>query len=157
MSSWHAVESWSTQQEDPAYSQRGVFPASPCGENEYTDFTCPCWKCQYIKRIPPFECTRNPTRRRYKEEMERKAATHIQKIWRGYHQRILTISSSWCPKSERGSRIEDKYLGLTVPSVKRKKAARTIQKIWRGFLVRNPTGIPTKEFTKNRWLSDWQI
>lgn len=100
MSSWHAVESWSTQESEPVYSQRGVFPESPCGENVYTDFTCPCWKCRYIKSRPPFECSSNPIRRGYKEEMERKAATHIQKIWRG-------------------------------------------------FLVRNPTGIPTKEFTES--------
>ena len=100
MSSWHAVDPWSTQVEEPAYSQRGVFPASPCGKDVFTDFTCPCWKCKYIKRIPPFECTRNPTRKWYKEEMERKAATHIQKIWKG-------------------------------------------------FLVRNPTGIPTKEFIES--------
>jgi hypothetical protein len=104
MSSWHAVDPWFYLEEEPAYSQRGVFPASPCGENVFTDFTCPCWKCRYIKGIPLFECTRNPTWRGYKEEMERKASTHIQKVWRG-------------------------------------------------FLVRNPTGIPTKEFTESRWLS----
>ena len=112
MSSWHAVESWSTPESGAAYSQRGMFPESPCGENVFTDFTCPCWKCQYIKRFRTFEYTRNPTRRRYKEEMERKAATHIQKIWRG-------------------------------------------------FLVRNPTGIPTKEFTESigkiRWLCESQM
>jgi len=100
MSSWHAVEQWSTTESEPAYSRRRLFPDPPCGKNVYTDFTCPCWKCRYIKKIPPFECTRNPTRRWYKEEMERKAATHIQKIWRG-------------------------------------------------FLVRNPTGIPTKVFTES--------
>ena len=160
MSSWHAVDPWSTQPEEPVYSQRGVFPESPCGPNVYTDFTCPCWKCRYIKSRPPFEFSSNPIRREYKEEMERKAATYIQKIWRRYHQVFLTLPSSWCPKSERGSRIEDKYLGFTVPSVRRKKAAKTIQRVWRGFLVRNPTGIPTKEFrefTKNRWLSEWQM
>ena len=157
MSSWHTVESWSTQQGDPAYSQRGVFPASPCGKDVFTDFTCPCWKCRYIKSRPPFECSDNPIRRRYKEEMERKAATHIQKIWRRYHQVFLTLPSSWCPKSKKGSRLEDKYLGFTVPSVRRKKAAKKIQKIFRGFLVRNPTGIPTKEFTEKRWLSEWQV
>ena len=108
MSSWHAVDRWSTSESEPAYSQRGMFPESPCGENVFTDFACPCWKCQYIKSIRPFECTRNPTRRRYKEEMERKAVTKIQGVWRG-------------------------------------------------FLVRNPTGIPTKEFTNNRWLSEWQM
>ena len=158
MSSCHAVDKWSTTEREPAYSSgRRLYPSPPCGKNVYTDFTCACWNCQYIKKIPPFECTRNPTRRRYKEEMERKAATHIQKIWRRYHQVFLTLPCSWCPKSKEGSRLEDKYLRFTVPSVRRRKAAKKIQKVFRGFLVRNPTGIPTKEFTKNRWLSDWQI
>ncbi len=97
MSSWHAVELWSSQESEPAYSQRRLFPDPPCGKNVYTDFTCLCWKYRYIKRRPPFERSSNPIRRQYKEEMERKAGTYIQKVWRG-------------------------------------------------FLVRNPTGIPTKEF-----------
>jgi len=100
MSSWHAVDLWSTQQEELAYSQIRLYPETPCGKDVFTDFTCPCWKCQYIKNIPPFECAKNVTRRKYKGEMERKAAMYIQKIWKG-------------------------------------------------FLVRNPTGIPTKEFIES--------
>ena len=97
MSSWHAVEQWSTKESEPAYSQCRLFPDPPCGKNVYTDFTCPCWKCQYIKRTLPHEFANNGVKRRYKRAMEKKAATKIQGVWRG-------------------------------------------------FLVRNPTGIPTKEF-----------
>lgn len=97
MSSWHAVEQWSTKKSEPAYSQRRLFSDPPCGKNVYTDFTCPCWRCKSIKWTPKKEFTHNVVKRRYKRAMEKKAATKIQGVWRG-------------------------------------------------FLVRNPTGIPTKEF-----------
>jgi len=96
MSSWHAVEQWSTTESEPAYSQRRLFPDPPCGKNVYTDFTCPCWKCQYIKMTLPHKFANNVVKRRYKKAMEKKAANKIQSVWRGF----LTRNPTGIPTKE---------------------------------------------------------